>query len=266
MNISTVGSSTRRPTVITTILSLFLLLLAVAPGVAALSPELQEQLLSSGRVTLDLVERLDQEKQVSVQILFSIPGKEGELLTNQSHVPEEVDPVVVDLVQYLVPNNMSLANLGVVRVLRGAINAQALAALVEHPNVVVVDLDLSAPLAESDDLRIIAGASGSCIPSGNRACVQGGRFSLQVAQGGGFKPVVSQNGVSAVFSFFGTSNWEVLAKVLDGCAINNRYWVFGAGATNQGYALHVVDTVTGSSIAFNGAICPIANTSFFPCS
>ena len=38
---------------------------------------------------------------------------------------------------------------------------------------------------------------------------------------------------------------EVLVKVLDGCAINHRFWVFAATTTNVAYVLRVTDTETG---------------------
>ncbi|MCP3961636.1 MAG: hypothetical protein GY719_27665 [bacterium] len=41
------------------------------------------------------------------------------------------------------------------------------------------------------------------------------------------------------------NNWEMLVKVLDGCAINDRVWVFAAATTDVEYTLRVTDTVTG---------------------
>jgi len=45
--------------------------------------------------------------------------------------------------------------------------------------------------------------------------------------------------------FFSPENWEMLVKVLDGCAINDRYWVYAAATTNVEYTLSVTDTDTG---------------------
>ena len=50
---------------------------------------------------------------------------------------------------------------------------------------------------------------------------------------------------SGLFWFFGRPNWEVLVKVLDGCALNGHVWVFGASTTDVGYSILVTDTVTG---------------------
>ena len=51
---------------------------------------------------------------------------------------------------------------------------------------------------------------------------------------------------SGLFWFFSESNWELLVKVLDGCGINNRFWVFAAATTDVRYTLQVTDTATGT--------------------
>jgi hypothetical protein len=57
---------------------------------------------------------------------------------------------------------------------------------------------------------------------------------------------------SGIFAFFGPSNWEVMVKVLDGCALNDRYWVFSAAATNVFYRLEVFDVArSAQKIYFN---------------
>jgi hypothetical protein len=50
---------------------------------------------------------------------------------------------------------------------------------------------------------------------------------------------------SGLLWFFSPDNWELLVKVIDGCAFNNRYWVFAAGTTNVAYTLTLTDTKTG---------------------
>ncbi len=45
-------------------------------------------------------------------------------------------------------------------------------------------------------------------------------------------------------------------RVLDGCAINDRFWVFAAGATSVEYTLRVTDTETG---AVNEYVNPLGN-------
>ena len=57
---------------------------------------------------------------------------------------------------------------------------------------------------------------------------------------------------SGLFWFFAPSNWEVMVKVLNGCGLNNRYWVFSAATTNVFYRLEVFDVAEGAQkIYFN---------------
>ena len=56
-----------------------------------------------------------------------------------------------------------------------------------------------------------------------------------------------------MFRFFGTGNWEVLIKVLDGCADNGHVWIFGAATTDLGYRITVTDTVDGTAREYTNA-------------
>ena len=57
---------------------------------------------------------------------------------------------------------------------------------------------------------------------------------------------------SGLFWFFSANNWEVLVKALNGCGLNNRYWVFSAATTNVFYRMEVLDVVRGKQkIYFN---------------
>ena len=42
-----------------------------------------------------------------------------------------------------------------------------------------------------------------------------------------------------------SDNWEILVKVLDGCAENGHMWVLTASTTSLGHSIRVKDTVTG---------------------
>jgi hypothetical protein len=64
--------------------------------------------------------------------------------------------------------------------------------------------------------------------------------------------VVVASANSGIFWFFSSDNWEVMAKVLNGCGLNNRYWVFSAATTNVFYRMEVTDVKSGlSKIYFN---------------
>ena len=74
---------------------------------------------------------------------------------------------------------------------------------------------------------------------------------------------------SALYYFFTPENWELMVKVLDGCALNGHYWVFGAASTDVGYNIRI--DRRGSSQSFRaenpvGNIAPaITDIKAFPC-
>lgn len=93
---------------------------------------------------------------------------------------------------------------------------------------------------------------GSCAQTATRLCLNDNRFAVDISwvdfEGGdGFGLVdMFQSGDSGLMYFFDPQNLEVLVKVLDGCDINNRVWVFAAATTNVGYTMTVTDTLTGA--------------------
>ncbi|MEM9554696.1 MAG: hypothetical protein AAGC60_10585 [Acidobacteriota bacterium] len=74
---------------------------------------------------------------------------------------------------------------------------------------------------------------------------------------------------STLLYFFEPETWELMVKVLDGCAINGHYWVFGAAATNVRFDLVVADTEsfeTWEYINPLGEFSPaFADVEAFPC-
>jgi len=57
---------------------------------------------------------------------------------------------------------------------------------------------------------------------------------------------------SGIFTFFAPTNWEVMFKVLNGCGLNDRFWVFSAATTNVFYRLEVFDIRAGvNKVYFN---------------
>jgi hypothetical protein len=59
------------------------------------------------------------------------------------------------------------------------------------------------------------------------------------------KVVPTTTSESGLFWFFGPNNWEVMVKVLNGCPVNGRFWVFSAATTDQHYELEVTDYQSG---------------------
>ena len=84
----------------------------------------------------------------------------------------------------------------------------------------------------------------------DRLCLQQGRFEVSMtwhtASGAtGTAQRVASTEDSGLLWFFNADNWEAMVKVLDGCEINDHYWVFAATSTNVGYTLKVEDLQTG---------------------
>jgi hypothetical protein len=104
--------------------------------------------------------------------------------------------------------------------------------------------------------------------------LQEGRFTVEVQlhppHGGQARLAGQPSRDSALFYFFSPDNWEVMLKVLDGCALNGRYWVFGAASTDVGYTVVVRDQAAGTSKEYRhdaGAPAPaITDIDAFPCS
>jgi len=88
----------------------------------------------------------------------------------------------------------------------------------------------------------------------NQLCISGARFAVSakwwtLADGmtGTGKVVSGSSADSGNVWFFGPDNWELLVKVLDGCTVNNRKWVFSAATTDQHYSLIVTDVTRGQT-------------------
>lgn len=93
--------------------------------------------------------------------------------------------------------------------------------------------------------------TGGCVSGPTTLCLGEGRFRVEVEwkdfQGGEGPGTVVPGAVSedsGLFWFFEPDNWELLVKVLDGCGVNGRHWVFAAATTTVEYTLTVTDTRT----------------------
>lgn len=75
--------------------------------------------------------------------------------------------------------------------------------------------------------------------------------------------------LGGLFWFFNSSNPEMLIKVLNGCPVNNHFWVFYSAGTNVGFHVTVKDSKTGSqkmySNALNNPAPPLQDVNAFLC-
>lgn len=95
----------------------------------------------------------------------------------------------------------------------------------------------------------VAAEHGGCVATPTALCLTAGRFRVEATffaaqTGSGIARVVPLNANSGTMTFFSPQVSEVLIKVIDACALNNRFWVYGAAATDVGYDITVTDTAT----------------------
>jgi hypothetical protein len=112
----------------------------------------------------------------------------------------------------------------------------------------------------------------SCSPSATTLCLASGRFAVTTQWrtndgGNGAGQAVPLTSDTGYFTFFSASNVEVVVKVLSGCGLNSRYWVFAGGLTNVNVVMTVRDTKTNTTKTFtnpvNTAFTPIQDTNAF---
>jgi hypothetical protein len=98
-------------------------------------------------------------------------------------------------------------------------------------------------------------SDGPCVASPNAMCLNSDRFRVQAlfltgAGQGGEARMVKLTADSGYSWFFDSDNIEGVIKVLNGCGVNSRYWVFAAGLTNVKVLLTVTDSATASTTTY----------------
>ncbi len=101
--------------------------------------------------------------------------------------------------------------------------------------------------------------AGACAADADTLCLRNGRFAVEVdwrvprdgSEGKGRK--VTATGESGYFWFFDAGNLELVVKVLDGRAVNGRFWVFYGALSDVEYWVNVTDTQTGKSRRYHNA-------------
>ena len=129
--------------------------------------------------------------------------------------------------------------------LPGDFRAGAVAQSPEGDSIYTVASDL-----HLSELLTFSASEGPCRAGWDGLCLRD-RFRVSVewldfeGQRGVATPSFEGSDESGLLWFFGPSNWEMQIKVLDGCDLNDRFWVFAATTTNVEYTLRVTDSVTG---------------------
>jgi hypothetical protein len=116
-----------------------------------------------------------------------------------------------------------------------------------------------------------AGAPDSCASAPGTLCLADGRFRVEASwstgDSSGQAQAAALNASSGSFWFFAEDNTEVTVKVIDGCELNERFWVFASGLTDVEVRLNITDTHTGRTrIYFNArgtAFAPVQDVDAF---
>ncbi len=93
-----------------------------------------------------------------------------------------------------------------------------------------------------------------CVGDGDTVCLNEGRFRVELqwesADDAGPGAAVPLTNDTGYLWFFNADNVEVVVKVLDGCAFNQRYWVFAGGLTDVKVIMKVIDSETGVAATY----------------
>ncbi|MEP6800432.1 MAG: hypothetical protein ABJC07_00740 [Acidobacteriota bacterium] len=115
-------------------------------------------------------------------------------------------------------------------------------------------------------------ADAACVADPSTLCLNANRFRVQVAWSA---PNIGRSGIgqaaplasdSGSFWFFTAGNLELNLKVVDGRAVNGRFWVFFGALSDVQYTITVTDTQTGAQRTYSnpqGRLASVADTSAF---
>lgn len=126
-------------------------------------------------------------------------------------------------------------------------------------------------------VAVTQGAVGPCVPTATTACLRDGLFEVSTTAwdhasprqqyAATFGPEIGSE--SFLSAFFSPTNKEQLGKVLDGCGLNGKYWVFGTNVTDTELYLKVRKTDTGEVRTYHqqdGLVSPaLTDTGAFDC-
>jgi hypothetical protein len=114
---------------------------------------------------------------------------------------------------------------------------------------------------------------GTCVPGPETLCLLDDRFqvevdwSLSTTGESGSGTAVPRTDQSGLFWFFGSTNIELVVKVLDAGAFDAGFWVFYGALSDVAYTITVTDTASGDAKQYTNAEGSIeggADTAAFP--
>ncbi len=111
---------------------------------------------------------------------------------------------------------------------------------------------------------------GTCLGDSTTLCLNQGRFKVQVAfqtsTASGSGKALPLAGDTGAFWFFSQNNLELMVKVVDGRAVNGKFWFFSGGLSDVAYTISVTDLTTGTIkryVAPQGSQSALNDTSAF---
>lgn len=108
-------------------------------------------------------------------------------------------------------------------------------------------------------VTLSCGATPTCVASDTTLCLDNGRFKVEATytsagSGSGTAHNVKLTDDTGYFWFFNQSNVEMVVKVLNGCPLNNHFWVYAGGLTDQGVTFTVTDTLMNVSKTYTNPL------------
>ncbi len=128
------------------------------------------------------------------------------------------------------------------------------------------------PIAGAGEAAAPLSTTAPCAADATTLCLNANRFRVQVnwvaanvgtSGAGRAAPIASDSGS---FWFFSAGNLELNLKVVDGRAVNGRFWVFFGALSDVQYTITVTDTETGLQRIYanpQGRLASVADTSAF---
>jgi hypothetical protein len=110
-----------------------------------------------------------------------------------------------------------------------------------------------------DHLFLDLARLGACVPGDASLCLYDQRFQVTAT----YRTASGQAGQARALPwtdragylwFFSASNLELTVKVINGCGLNQSYWVFASGLTSVEVELTVTDTQTGASRTYSNPL------------
>ena len=115
-------------------------------------------------------------------------------------------------------------------------------------------------------------AAQACVANATTLCLNASRFRVQVtwrvpSQGtSGVGNGIALTGDTGEFWFFSANNIELVIKVVDGRAFNDRFWVFYGALSDVEYTITVTDTTNGAVKTYtnpSGNLASVADVTAF---